>query len=120
MKVKCVGQICVFAGMMIASSALAQQTWAPPAEIAPKVAPAAPAHAGRAKADRCSGDAEGARTAAPRRTPRACMARRAGRFALNARRAEAQGVPIPDRKKGTPAVSLGVRRPILVTSPRVQ
>ena len=43
MKVKCVGQICVFAGMMIASSALAQQTWAPPAEIAPKVAPAAPA-----------------------------------------------------------------------------
>lgn len=32
----CVGTICALTAIMLASSAMAQQNWAPPAEIAPK------------------------------------------------------------------------------------
>ncbi len=36
MNTNSVGKICAIAGMLFASSAFAEQTWAPPAEIAPK------------------------------------------------------------------------------------
>ena len=58
MSIKSVVTIGVFAGLLLGGSALAETTWAPPTEIAPKAAPSAAPAAGEPAAAKPAEPAE--------------------------------------------------------------